>query len=801
MKATIIYAFISLLLVTTVLAVTPPTLVGTADLNLPVTPSYYITEPIANNAYAITYSTGASTSSCYTDVYQLPFGLLLFRDTNTPSSAGQCRPQSISYVDGWLSVTYRYDGVSASYPRNHVEVYDVSDLSFIESVNVTYTLSSGSVNSFASAQIIDTAGLGIDLTLIDWIGTFPYTDYLLQMSSSGGWDYNTLYEGRIYTVIDYLNQVGTVGTTFYDFSQIDNQTVVDSIVAGSIVDYDRNPANPQYITADGKIVDTGGASYDDIRVTGTSLDFTPVFIINSSYILGVENGKWVVGDMSEPITPERYNTTVTALNYRTGAQARNDRTTERLFLFNISNQEVSVYSFPLPEFVTPDENNPPIYNLEFLGVDADRNNFVFKVGFTDADGGRVYQGIDINKFPDDFYDESVNYLNEFNTLQLISEASSEDFPSCEPSLTYSSVGPSGYPTGAVTINESCLAPLYVTMPFDVQADLLTFSSPVTIRTQFTIRDSLTGNVVPSSFSLTDSLNRYLINLLFDTYINGSDVLLNVSYVNTAGVDVPILNAYNMLSYGKDYRVYAEIDFENQQITFRVTDTINTIIINDTTIPFVGEDIQDVKYINYGEYRGDGILYVDYYRLQYDSDTQFPEYRLFGSVQPNVELFNAVLAPIPGNKDYATYQATLFGTDDGFGLNYHENPVIKSFVYSSTTPALTDGAINQLISHANSNAPVELIEGDWLSSLYAVFELYGIKSQGSRFIIGLLLWILIAMPIARYAGAELGIVAGAIGFIVLASIGLFPTWFIIVVIIISGAMVAVAFRKLMGGGGG
>lgn len=786
MKAIIIYAILSLLLVTTVLAVTPPTLVSTTNLNLAI-PSflYYFVTPIANNAYAITYSTGFSTSSCYVDVYQLPSGLLLYRDVNTPSLAGSCRPNSLSYADGWLTTAYRYDGVSGSYPANRVEVYDVSDLSFIESVNVTQ--SSNAATLYASTQIIDTAGLGIDMTLLNWEGA---SKYLLQVSSGGGWDFNTLYEGHIYTVIDYLNQVGTVGTTFYDFSQLNNQTAFKTIVAGSIVDYDRNPANPQYVTADGKLVDTGGASYDDIRVTGTSLDFTPLFIINSSYILGVENGKWVIGDMSEPTTPVRYNTTVTALNY-----GRNARNNERIFLFNVTSQDLSVFSFPLPAFSTPEENTPPQYSLDFLGVDADRNNFVFKVRFVDADGGRVYQGIDINKFPDDFYDEDYSYTNDFKSTDDLTPVSSlcEDY-NVSPQITFT-----GYPTGALKFNMStCVAPVDFVFPYSPQRDELTFDSTVSIDAQLVNRGFDLYQNSWTSFSLLDSNEKYIAYIIFDTY---SNTYVNISYVDGSNNEVFLVTNYSLGSSYRDYRIDSQVDLINNQFIFIITDASGTIILNETTIPFMQTGIQDVKYARFGETSTDGILYVDYITMEFSANLNFPDYVLFGSVQPNVELFNAVLSPIPGDKEYATYQATLFGTDDGFGFNYHENPFIKNFVYSSTTPALTDAEINQLISQANSNAPVELIEGDWLSSIYAAFELYGIKSQGSRFIIGLLLWILIAMPIARYAGAELGIVAGAIGFIILASIGLFPTWFVIVVIIISGAMVAVAFRKLMGGGGG
>ena len=814
MKTTLVVGIVALLMVTSVLAATPPSLQSTTTLPLAsINPVYWQIVPITNDVVAIQYSRGSQPSSCYMDVYSLTNGNLLYRDINTPSLGGGCFGNYLDYKDGVLVSCQRFVGVSAAYPANYMEAYDVSDLGFISSLGASQSPNTAGT---ASCQIIDTypsgQGIATEVTTIAWSGAFPYNNYLTQISSQGTFDFNTLYNGSLYTTRDFVNDVGVTGTSFYDFSEIDNQVLFDSITAGSIVDWDRNIAYPQYVTTDGRLSNVGGSDYNDVKVSGSGLDFSPVFIVNSSYIVGVENGLFVIGDMSETTNPARENTSVVALNYNTGKPHLNVRNDERLFFFNESNNQTSVYSFPLPDFVVPEENQPPEYNIEFLGTDFDRDNFVFKVGMTDVDGGRTYTALDLNLFPDDYTDEQRQYQIQFSTEADLANSYSfcmnTDFFT-QPGWNFQTViDYSFYPSGAMLMaetqgNYSCLTALDYFFPETIKRDQLTFDKIVDFSTEFYNPSQPNSSVNDDSetyFSVMDSRDRYIMTVrvqTIDEFPSSSNTTTIISYWNpTTDAEIFVYNQSNAAIHNEGFRMYVEFDFENGDIDVEMVEGgVYSSLANWTVdMPAYTEDINSIK-IN--PFLG-GDIYVNYIDISYDIDIEYPDYKLFGTLQPNVELYNSLLEPITGG--FGSYKATLWGTDDGFGFNYYENPVEIDFQYDENTKALSAADINQEIQNANSNAPIELIEGDWITAIYNFFERYGIKSEGSRFLLALFVWMLITMPVAAQAGSEVGIIAGIIAFVMLAYIGLFPTWFIIMMIIVAAALMAVAVYRLSSGGG-
>jgi hypothetical protein len=166
------------------------------------------------------------------------------------------------------------------------------------------------------------------------------------------------------------------------------------------------------------------------------------------------------------------------------------------------------------------------------------------------------------------------------------------------------------------------------------------------------------------------------------------------------------------------------------------------------------------------------------------------------------LWKDVRKPIE-NFTFGLYEVYAWATDTAHGQSYYVDPDYETFIYDNSTPALSDAQIADALNQLNSGSPgfgsgfvAGDIATDYLPQLY---QLVGIRTAASRFILGLLLIVILTLLVSQ-AGSVAIIIVDTIAAVVfsLPQVGLFPTWFLIVEVIIAATLGAYALRKPGGG---
>jgi len=461
-----------------------------------------------------------------------------------------------------------------------------------------------------------------------------------------------------------------------------------------------------------------------------------------------------------------------------------------------------------PQNITPTTNEAPLLNARFLGVDQSRENFVFSLAMSDAEGGAVYQASDVvfqGNVANGTSIESMLWDNP-GDVSLVTVDAQQECPTVKVrpgSYVNFTDGTSIKYSGSLIVNNTCNNTLVVLIGADVATPEIDFPDGgiLNIKNSFSFfidYYNAGGETGIGTWELIDQNGASLGELIF--YRNPTTQNYTISFYQD-GVET-VLNASPAFFFGEGIWVDVTIDFTNKNATYVIGPqmTVTTQPIPQTTTGIRAIAVNRYIQYNYGFIMGSVSFNFVVQTLQ-------PGYIFFATLAGGVDpitfaplypLAKAVYLPIDGA--FGQYQLIAYGTDDAHGLNYYVDPYVLTFNYDVNTKVLTPSEISALVEARNqgfnqTGISDTFVPGDIVTDLMAnLFNLLGFKSQGSRFLLGLILLGALTFMLAGF-GSEIIIFFDMIALIVFAYIGLFPLWFVILLVIIAAALIAVATRRV------
>lgn len=427
-------------------------------------------------------------------------------------------------------------------------------------------------------------------------------------------------------------------------------------------------------------------------------------------------------------------------------------------------------------------NTAPVYYHEFLGLDEDGENFVFRLSMQDLEGGSVFYAQQVGEAGsggNTSYYDSLDFNDASNMVFV-----SNDYCPDSYNLTIDSPFAPFGTDGLLLINQTdCLWPTKID-----QADI---APGTTNRVEIATSMGWGYETPPgagyyiSSWSVYDANDNQIFQLLFDMDFLSNN--MNISLPNGT-----IIGNTTSLSTTRIYSISGDIDFDGLVVTLRMADEFGDLFVYD--LPF-GSEIGGVGYTRYNSYSSTDLLtYIDFSSYYYQTElSSFPTYLAFGSVAPNAVEAKAVYRPVAS--EFGDYTSLMYGTDSVLGTSYYEAPHQITFTYDSNTPRLTLSEINNIILGS------QVIEGDFITDLLPTFiELMGFKSQSSKFVLGLFIVIAMAL-VGSVGGTFVAMFAAIITMVILAipAVGLWPVWIIPIMVILAAAFIGIAIRKSIFGG--
>lgn len=493
-------------------------------------------------------------------------------------------------------------------------------------------------------------------------------------------------------------------------------------------------------------------------------NFSVVYPFSSNYILGVNTNtnNYAVCDVSNLGSISVEDTNVSVVNVPS-ADSYFYANENQDYFWQISNLDVDG-----GEVIG---NNAPLGVASFVGLD-NNNKFLFKVSVSDEEGGPSYYAISY----DEIVSSSTLYdINNFDSLSSLIGVSS-DF--CNSSYSITTDVPY-YPfgtDGSLLFNgSSCVG------DFVINNDLTGFlGGDINVLSSWFYDYPITSGNYTSSFSLYDDnllIKQFIILINYDSN--------NMSFYYNNGTYLGSFSSDSVVVFDGDFNTFDDVltfEFRNQfDVSFG--DTLS-----------LGVNIADVNNFVFNQYStADLYTYVDYVSSSSDVSptTYLPIYLSFGVLTAGITKTKVVRKD---NTGFGDYEAYLYVTDSDLGTTYYsDEPYYFTFTVDENTPVLSEEEISNLESSGG------FVEGDLVTDkLEYYLDALGFKTVGSRMIVGLVIMLLTMMLLYGF-GSEVIIVALIAEFVVLSYIGLFPVWFVALVSIIAGGMVAIAFRRTVSGG--
>jgi len=432
--------------------------------------------------------------------------------------------------------------------------------------------------------------------------------------------------------------------------------------------------------------------------------------------------------------------------------------------------------------------DPPVYRAEFLGVDDTLENFVFEVRLQDVDGGNTFYAFDLNAegaFINATGSETINFDREADLANVYQESC----PTESFHITHDSPFSPFGDDGLLFINHTGCVPTYTR--FSTPASPIDAEGNITAVTSFGFNTTFISGEWPSAVALYSSDGK-LIDIVDFTYnFTGSG---NLTAYSRDGINQGSQTPFSLQGALGILVLESEIDFLANTVNHEVS--YSGGVIATFTMPFSDNNADD-----FAEYAFDMTAsfefwtVVDYISYYYDIEgpDSFPAYRTFGYLAPNSPISKAHYEPIGA---FGNYEWSLYGTDVEYGTSYYDIPHVGTFTYNSQTPTLTQSEIDDIIAAGGGT-----VEGDLATDIIPTFlEQAGLTTTGSRMIVGFVILMGIGLIVSAWGAAVAVTILGA-AFILLSVIGLFPIWFVSIMVIIAAVLVAASFRNLLQGGGG
>jgi len=787
----IISLIMFLLMVGVVSAIPEPTLTTTIDMNDEIESSVQTNFGFRTFSHQVGYSgdnavilTNLNSSGTSVFIYQISTGSKLFEGTLAAAGATGV----LTTVEDYAVVCYK-SGVSGQ----NIAVFDITNLGFITKVfdGGTGHTSASSSNCFigdiigSEINIFYSAG-NRHIVYNTGNDTITQNNAMVQALPSN------------VSVVDTQNKVFGSDTKLYQWTDVDptNYTEIYDMGTGNgnFLLFNGDEDNPLYFTTTGNLVIAG--DYSSPQVTGTTVPNTqPLVIFNQEQIYGeLSNVGRISGfNFSDVINPQGEIFSELLLSNQFSPSSGHSAPTDVGGLFASYDgdgaRRLQLWSVDiLLDALTA--NNPPLLDATFLGTDINKEDFVFQIGITDADGGSVYHAIDVDLVGEfSLGDQDKTDGINFDTIDDLERVSAFGFCN-DYNITFASGITQFDIDGSLFFNtSSCLGPLTI----DTNNFYSDNNDNINVTSSFFFENPLNVYPMARTYSLRNAEGLIISQLIFNqTDANN----MQIEYWN--GTDEVSLGTFGSFPVGTEFVfVRSEIDFISQEVTHTLRRGVTGTIMATTTVDFLNT-VNSFGEVSFGSYSVEtGNLYIDNVDISYLLLGDQPQYLFFENLQRGQTVYRDIRVPI--NHGFNDYEFNSFATDDIMGFDNYSVTVNGLFTYNNNTQSLTEAEISELINGVNQGQEQVFEEGDFITDLLPSFtESIGFKTVFSQMLVGFGILLLVIGFMNGYP-VEAQILVVTIAFLILTIWGFFPAWLLVIVIVIAVALFARAMSRLIGGG--
>jgi hypothetical protein len=741
-----------------------------------------------NNVVMLTKYNNTGTKVLF---YQLSTGTLLFEDEGI--TGGQ--RAFISAGENWAVACYS-TGFNQYNPR--FRFYDVTNPAFITIKPIVgYTVNS---NAEYPCAMLDVQGA--EITMYSSYGNrlFIYNHQNETITHNENIVGDTP-SGRNVSVVDMDNKVFGIDDKLYSWDDTDlgNLTEIFDLGTGkgNFYMFDGNSNSPRFLTSENHLVIVDDSTYSSISATGVQINnFKPFIIAGEQQIYGeINDNGYISGvNFTDYINPvgEIFNTALVGDGLVPAAGFRPPSQPSGLFAtydFSISVPTIQFWSFQQITGVDTD-NNAPTLSASFLGTDSQQNNFVFAVQIRDVDGGAVYRALDVS-LPAVFNLEGTTIHNdidfdEYSDLNYVTAllCTNEFY-----NLTFSTGTPQFDIDGSLYYNTTgaCNGPLII----DIDDVYAAQNNEVTVETSFFFELDGFSHPIVRNYEIQDKDGIYILSLTFNQTSASTAQVFNYDGFN----DTLLATATSFFEGTSFWFVRAELDFTTQTADVEIRNGFGGAIIYTGTLPFLNS-VNNVGKVTFGSWSiEDADFYIDNVDAAYQSAGDTPTWLFHANLEPGETRIRDARATIPGG--FGLYEANIFATDDIVGFDNYSIQDILLVEYDENTPILTEAEISQIINDLNSGGTV-FEEGDFITdTLQSFLDSIGLMTAYSKAFAGFLILLLVVGFMSGYP-AEMQVLVTTIGFLLLTIWGFFPSWLLVIIIIICVALVGMAARRVIAG---
>lgn len=258
-----------------------------------------------------------------------------------------CLARGLS-VSGDRAVYCYLDDLGGGTPdKNYVVVKDISNEGAV-STTASWSQSVDSGGGISNCEIVASYSNYVDVALSN-IGLYGGWRKIYHMYDNGtiksDWANDTHYsQGSFY---DAYRDVYAVSDDFYNISDVNNWTLLDTLTSGAVEAFNNQYYYPYYVTNEGRLVDA--TDYNSVVLYTLGISYMPVAFSNVAQVVGFNttSGEFLVVDYEVPGTPVAVQTGVEINNWPgtlTNAE-HYAHTTNYIFVFDENTQTLTTWDY------------------------------------------------------------------------------------------------------------------------------------------------------------------------------------------------------------------------------------------------------------------------------------------------------------------------------------------------------------------------------------------------------------------------------------------------------------------------